>query len=482
MAAPSARPGLHWRQIGGLLAVVLPIVVIIGVAIYVGNNPQKGFVFTERWSALTAFFALVLVGWLADFLIRAVIPGDPDAELAAATDKVKALAAAAANSSATAGEQTRRPEAAGTSSLAPRGRAKGKLASRAARVSKVLAPVARVGDASGVTAPDATSGAADESDRAAVAAGEAVADLSVANVRFRRAGLKSLLVGADGRVSTSKVQAILWTFAVLYVLTLLLVAGRILLEARNCGAAGQPACDQPPVTALKDAFDNVVQHDLQPEYFALLGIPLGAAVAAKALTTNKVANGDLVKPLATQSGLGTGFAEIISNDRGETDAFDFQYFAFNLLTLAYFFVQFFTHVAEGLPAIPATLLVLSGVSGVTYTTKKALEQDVGPAITAASPKRVVLQHDPSIVIVGTGFLSPGRAATSLNRVLLDGRPLVTAPTDWSPTKVTASFPSTKAKLKAAGFEARAAADLVVWDDLGKPSAPFTLEIATPADW
>jgi hypothetical protein len=53
----------------------------------------------------------------------------------------------------------------------------------------------------------------------------------------------------------------------------------------------------------------------------------------------------------------------------------------------------------------------------------ALEQDVGRAVTAASRKRVVLQHDPSIVIVGTGFLSPGHAATSLDRVLLDGRPL-----------------------------------------------------------
>jgi hypothetical protein len=74
----------------------------------------------------------------------------------------------------------------------------------------------------------------------------------------------------------------------------------------------------------------------------------------------------------------------------------------------------------------------------------ALEQDVGPAVTAASSKRVVLQQDPRIVIVGTGFLSPGRAATSLDRVLLDGRPLGTAPTDWSPTEVTASFPSTNA--------------------------------------
>jgi hypothetical protein len=33
-----------------------------------------------------------------------------------------------------------------------------------------------------------------------------------------------------------------------------------------------------------------------------------------------------------------------------------------------------------------------------------------------------------------------------------------------------------------GFEARAAADLVVWDDLGNPSRPFTLEMTAPADW
>ena len=64
----------------------------------------------------------------------------------------------------------------------------------------------------------------------------------------------------------------------------------------------------------------------------------------------------------------------------------------------------------------------------------ALEQDDGPAVTAASPRRVVLQHDPSLVIVGTGFLGPGRAATSVNRVLLAGRPLGMAPTGWSPPR------------------------------------------------
>jgi hypothetical protein len=149
-------------------------------------------------------------------------------------------------------------------------------------------------------------------------------------------------------------------------------------------------------------------------------------------------------------------------------------------------VQFFTHPADGLPAIPATLLVLSGVSGATYAAKKALETNVDPMITTASPTRIVLGKDPAVVVVGTGFLNPGRLPTMLNGVLLDGRPLVTEPSDWSPIKVTASFPSKEpGDLKNAGFRARSGADLadlVVRDDLGNPSAPFKVEIATPDDW
>jgi len=237
---------------------------------------------------------------------------------------------------------------------------------------------------------------------------------------------------------------------------------------------------------LKNAFNAVVRQDLQPEYIALLGIPLGAAVAAKALTAGKVASGDLVKPPTTQSGVGVGLAEVISNDRGETDAFDFQYAAFNILTLAYFFVLFFTNPVDGLPAIPPTLLVLSGVSGASYTTKKALESGVGPTIRTASPTRIVLTVDPKIIIVGGGFLALGGAPSALNSVALDGRPLVTAPSDWSATRVTAAFASLDpGELKKAGFRARTGvdlADLVVTDDLGNRSDPFKVEVATPEGW
>ena len=46
--------------------------------------------------------------------------------------------------------------------------------------------------------------------------------------------------------------------------------------------------------------------------------------------------------------------------------------------------------------------------------------------------------------VGRGLGKRRFAKTALNRVLLEGRPLGTAPIGWSPTEAAASFPSTNA--------------------------------------
>src|SRR2546427_12479320 len=45
-------------------------------------------------------------------------------------------------------------------------------------------------------------------------------------VAQRRRGIKSLVIGADGRASTSKVAAVLWTFAVFFAVAFLLLWGR----------------------------------------------------------------------------------------------------------------------------------------------------------------------------------------------------------------------------------------------------------------
>jgi hypothetical protein len=300
-------------------------------------------------------------------------------------------------------------------------------------------------------------------------------------------GLKSLVVGADGRMSTSKVQAVLWTYAVLFAFSYMLVLGRVPIDK-----SGRPD------VGLDNAFADFAGAELQPEYIALLGLPVAAALAAKALTTGKVVQNQMSKPLSDKSGVGAGLAEIVSNDAGQGDLLDFQYFAFNVLTLVYFFVAFTSSSAEspsnGLPEIPVTLLTLAGVSTTSYVVKKALESGVAPAITSVAPLRIHLGRDSKLVILGSGFLGgrstdaarrSGVAATTtasqLNQVLLDGRQLIVEDGDWSDTKVTAKLPTaeTRESLMAEGWEDREDVPVVVRDDVGASSPAVTVKINLP---
>jgi hypothetical protein len=188
----------------------------------------------------------------------------------------------------------------------------------------------------------------------------------------RRRHLGALVIGTDGRASTSKVQAVLWTFALLYAISFMLLWGRSL----GCGSPGR-ATETICVSAAKarGLFTDFVNRGLQPEYFVLLGFPIGAAVAAKAIKAAEVSKlpnpnqGDLT---AGEGGLRQSVHEIISNDVNETDLLDFQYFAFNVVTLAFFFSSFLTNPALGLPDLPPTLIALSGLSASTYVAKKGL--------------------------------------------------------------------------------------------------------------
>jgi hypothetical protein len=185
----------------------------------------------------------------------------------------------------------------------------------------------------------------------------------------RRCGVKSLVIGTDGRASTSKVQALLWTLAVLYAFVFLLLWGR----STGCGDGGD-GCEA--ATQARATLGRVVESELQPEYYVLMGLPLAAAVAARAITTAKVADGVVDKPVVAEDSTGVvqGLSEVVSNDRGELDLIDMQYFAFNLLTLSWFFFEFLTRPSAGLPDLPATLVALSGVSVGVYTARKALER------------------------------------------------------------------------------------------------------------
>jgi hypothetical protein len=432
---------LWWRT----AALLPPIIALISVVfVNIGKNP-KGFVFTPRWSAAFALWLLLAVTLMLHWLVRSQLEPQAPPDRPANGDP------------ATTETERRR------------------------RAAEQIAEQKRAEDEEPATQPEVQ------------LAGRQVVDAAksqvAASVRARRMGLKSLIVGADGRVSTSKVQAVLWTYAVLFAFSYMLVIGRVPYDA-----SGRPS------VGLDDAFADFVGAELQPEYIALLGLPVAAAVAAKALTTGKVAQNQVSKPPSEKSGVGAGVAEIVSNDAGQGDLLDFQYFAFNVVALVYFFVAFASSSAEnpseGLPEIPVTLLTLAGVSTTSYVVKKALESGVAPAITSVAPLRVQLGTDTKLVIIGSGFLS-GRGtdaarrsgvaatttATQLNQVLLDGRQLIVEDGEWSDTKVTAKLPTanTRKTLVAEGWKDREDAPVVVRDDVGISSPAVTVKIDLPPE-
>jgi hypothetical protein len=172
-------------------------------------------------------------------------------------------------------------------------------------------------------------------------------------------GLVALVIGQDRRVSTSKLQVTLWTYAIFFSLVLLLF--------------------------YPTGLTKFTEKGLQAEYLILLGSPAAAAVLAKTFTTSQVASGTTPKPEADKDpGLVDGAAQAVSNDEGRTDLFDFQYFLFNVVALLYFFGKFLPQPQKGLPNLPETLVALTGVAAAAYTTKKGLPTNV-PTLTGVYP-------------------------------------------------------------------------------------------------
>lgn len=198
----------------------------------------------------------------------------------------------------------------------------------------------------------------------------------------RQIGPLQLILGADGRLSTSKSVVGLWT--------VILAMSLVFLSGMTWFAAASPG------TSFSGSWDA---------YFLLLGGPFAAAVASKGIVTSKIAgNVDAAPPIpvkktvnaaASASAIGGGTAgapakvagkphprDIIADDTGDTDLIDTQYVIFTLVAVVYFVGTFinnivlYSHTASatsiGLPAIPPALLGLTSAAVLTYVGKKAV--------------------------------------------------------------------------------------------------------------
>lgn len=187
-----------------------------------------------------------------------------------------------------------------------------------------------------------------------------------------------LFVGKDGRWSTSKLTALIWTLGVAWALLTLMIATQGLevpLELK-----GVPL-------ELKGG-SSFTDLPFPPQYYLLLGGPFAAAVLAKTFTSAKVEEGTLIKlDKPAETNPIAGLQEVLSNDANSNDLVDTQYFLFNVLAFGLFLVLFIDNPRSGLPDLPEVLYGLTSAAALAYTAKKGLEREV-PLVLSVSPSTV----------------------------------------------------------------------------------------------
>lgn len=208
-------------------------------------------------------------------------------------------------------------------------------------------------------------------------------------------GISQLLVGADGRLSTSTFQGWLWTLVLAWAFVFFgLQVALLRASPAHLLPAGAP---------------------LDANYLLLMGGPFAALVTAKGITAAKVAGGTLQKAPAT----GASPADLVTDDRGRVDFIDTQYLVFNLVAVVVFFALL---VADptALPRLPNELVILTSASALTYIGGKAVTRSA-PVITAVLPAAAAraggghLVQGTPVVLRGSGF-TPNGADDPLRRV------------------------------------------------------------------
>lgn len=231
---------------------------------------------------------------------------------------------------------------------------------------------------------------------AAKIAGEIELRLAISLALFLVIGVAALklLIGVDGRVSTSKTVAIAWTY---------LLASAILAFVLS-KFGGYP-----------QALDNLMHAGLEGQYGLLVGGPLGAAIAAKGIVGKQLGEDPTAKTRASE-GESANPVQLVQNDAAETDLGDFQYVLFNLVAMVFFVGTLFGSPAAGLPHIPDVLLALTSVGAVGYVAKKTLPN----ATPKAKLNRTSAKAKDRVTVSGSQLLvgsPPGRSAVM---VLLGG--------------------------------------------------------------
>jgi hypothetical protein len=196
--------------------------------------------------------------------------------------------------------------------------------------------------------------------------------------------ISGILIGADNRLSTSKLSAFAWTWVLAWAMLSLAFADWV---------------------KAPGGWNAFLKEGLEDRYLILLGGPFVALVAAKALVGSAVASGSQNKPPASdeETTAKDRVSQAFSDDTGQTDLVDTQYLLFGAIALLVFIVMFIRQSYDGLPQLPDLLVGLASVGATTYVANKWSSEDARPHIDRIVPDHATPGE--TITIYGTNLLS-----------------------------------------------------------------------------
>jgi hypothetical protein len=244
-------------------------------------------------------------------------------------------------------------------------------------------------------------------------------------------GYLDAIVGADGRISTSKTVVFIWTLELGTALALL---GAVVVWDRSASTADQ-------IFGSGDNWDG---------YFLLLGGPFAAAIVAKGITTTTAidptakpvtadASPAKVAQVATVGGNASA-GDIVTNDDGTVSFADSQYAIFSFIAGLYFVGALIGNVISygkaapgvtptiGLPSIPSALLGLTSAAALAYVGNKAVSTQ-GTRLSSLAPNPVTN----SVTVSATLVNLPDTA--SVSNVYITAVNSTGTATTLAPTKV-----------------------------------------------
>lgn len=227
--------------------------------------------------------------------------------------------------------------------------------------------------------------------------------------------VKALVVGADGRPSTSKLQLTVWTMVIAF-------AYAAVFTARAMKGSYQPISDIPANVLL------------------VLGFSATTMATAKGITVTYVNDGKVDKSSGPAQGLGA----LVRDDSGSTDLSKVQMLTWTgIAAVLYLYIvsrRIHATIAggattQGLPDIDGALMVLMGLSQGAYLGKKLVTTST-PRLTGLVPSSAA--PGASVTLTGAGFGATGGG----NQVTLDGSAVTV--TTWQDDQIVFEVPNTQA--------------------------------------